>query len=385
MSAPSALFVTTVPVTLEAFLLPFADHLRGQGWRVDALANGAALDPRLEGHFDERFDVEWSRDPLAVKNLAGPVRRVRELVSARTYDIVHVHTPIAGFVTRLALRRAKAENHTPAVIYTAHGFHFYQGQRPAPHALFRTLERVAARWTDYLVTVNREDWTAAGGFRGIEPDRVRLIPGIGVDTTRYSPSAVSPAEVGRIRQELGAGDGRFLLTMVAELSPVKRHELALKALSLAKHDRVVLALVGDGPLDARTRETATRLGLGDRVRFAGYRRDVPAVLTASDALLLTSEREGLNRSVLEAMASGRPIIGTDTRGITDAVGDSAGWIVGHDDAEALAAAIDHAASHPSEVARLGAAARERACAEFALDRIVNAYDLLYAEALAHHV
>jgi hypothetical protein len=133
-------------------------------------------------------------------------------------------------------------------------------------------------------------------------------------------------------------------------------------------------LVGTGPLERTLREQAGRLGVADRVVFAGYRRDVPALLAASDALVLASEREGLPRSVLEAMASARPVIGTDTRGIADAVGDHAGWIVPKRDARALAAAIDAAARDRAEAARRGRAARSRAEAEFALPRIIDAYE-----------
>src|SRR5450756_1463518 len=72
-TVPSALFVTTVPITLEAFLLPFADHFRAQGWRVDALANGATSNPHLDGHFGERFDVAWSRN-LSLIHISEPTR-----------------------------------------------------------------------------------------------------------------------------------------------------------------------------------------------------------------------------------------------------------------------------------------------------------------------
>jgi glycosyltransferase involved in cell wall biosynthesis len=387
-SAPSALFVTTVPITLEAFLLPFADHFRAEGWRIDALASGATSDPRLDGHFDECLDVAWSRNPLAPSNLLGAARRVREIVTAGDYDIVHVHTPVASFVTRYALRSLHGRVGAPVVVYTCHGFHFYRGQAVVPHVLLRTMERIAAPWTDYLVTVNAEDFDAARALGGIARDRIRLIPGVGVDCRQFAPGAVPADEAARVRTGLGGGSrpgDRFLVTMVAEFGAVKRHALALEAFSRVRDARTHLALVGDGPLEGRVRAQVERLGLSERVTFAGYRRDIPAVLAASDVLLLTSEREGLNRSVLEAMASGIPVVGTDTRGIADAVGNGAGWIVMKDDPLGLAEAIDAAAADPDEVARRGAAARERACAEFGMDSIVAAYDGLYREALSHRV
>jgi glycosyltransferase involved in cell wall biosynthesis len=387
-SVPSALFVTTVPITLEAFLLPFADHFRAEGWRIDALANGAVTDPRLEGHFDARFDVTWSRSPMAPANLLGTTRRVREIVEAGGYDVVHVHTPVASFVTRYALRSLHGRAGAPVVVYTCHGFHFYRGQAVVPHALLRTMERIAAPWTDYLVTVNSEDFETARAIGGIARDRVRLIPGVGVDCGRFAPGAVPAEDAARVRAGLGGGSSpgkRFLVTMVAEFGAVKRHALAVEAFSQVRDARTHLALVGDGPLEGRVRAQVERLGLSERVTFAGYRRDIPAVLAASDVLLLTSEREGLNRSVLEAMASGLPVVGTDTRGIADAVGTEAGWIVAKSDPRALAQAVDAAAADPDEVARRGAAARERACEEFELGSIVAAYDGLYGEVLAHRL
>lgn len=384
-TAPSALFVTTVPITLEAFLLPLADHSRADGWRVDAAANGATSDAHLEDRFDHLFDVPWSRDPLTPSNVFGAARRIRDIVAAGRYDLVHVHTPVASFLTRFALRRMRGRAGGPVVIYTAHGFHFYRGQAAWPHALFRTMERVAAPWTDYLVTINAEDYDAARELGGIPADRVRRVPGIGVDTDLFAPGAFPPEERARVRASLGVPDDAFVLSMVAELAPVKRHGLALRAFALVRDPSAVLVLVGSGPLEADLRRLAAGLGISDRVRWAGYRRDVPAVLAASDALLLTSEREGLNRSVLEAMASGVPVIGTDTRGITDAVGPEAGWIVGHDDTAALASAIDAAASDRTEAARRGAAGRERAVSEFSLPRVIDAYEELYREALASRV
>jgi glycosyltransferase involved in cell wall biosynthesis len=380
----SVLFVTTVPITLEAFLVPFAEYFRAHGWRVDALANGASTHEPIANAFCTRYDVAWSRNPLDPRNLVGSAAAVRRVVGAGAYDMVHVHTPIAAFVTRWALR-ALPRAERPVVIYTAHGFHFYEGQQPIPHLLYRFLERLAAPWTDYLVTINAEDERAARALGGISPEHVRRIPGIGVDVGRFAEGSVSAEVAAAVRKELHIPADAFMLAMIAEFSPVKRHEHLLQALARVQNPHVVLALIGDGPLEPSVRTRVQELGLAARVRFAGYRRTIPAVLAASDALVLVSEREGLNRSVLEAMAAGRPVIGTDTRGIADAVGDDAGWIVPKHDISALAAAIDDAAANPAEATRRGAAARARAAAEFALPRIITDYEELYREALASRV
>lgn len=382
--SPSALFVTTVPITLEAFLVPFAEHFRAKGWRIDALANGATGNDHIAAAFDERFDVAWSRNPLAPANLLGSAARVRRIVAEGRYDIVHVHTPIASFVTRYALRSTPAARR-PMIIYTAHGFHFYKRGSAARNHLYRSMERLAAPWTDYLVTINAEDFEAARVLGGIAPERVLLIPGIGVNTELFAEGSVTAEQVSSLRRSLEIPDEAFVLTQIAEMAPVKRHDHVLAALEQVRDPRVILVLVGDGPLEPQLRERVTALGMTDRVRFAGYRRDIPTVLAASDALVLASEREGLARSVLEGMAAGLPIIGTDTRGISDAVGPEAGWIVPRDDITALAAAIAEAASNNTEAVRRGTLARERVCAEFALPRIINAYEELYREALASRI
>jgi glycosyltransferase involved in cell wall biosynthesis len=376
----SALFVTTVPITLELFLTPLAEHFRAQGWRIDALSNGATQHAAIHGAFDNRYDITWSRNPLNPSDLFDTWSRIRRVVIEGRYQIVHVHTPIAAFMTRYALRALPAADR-PVVIYTTHGFHFYQGQGLLGRTAFRTLERIAAPWTDYLVTINQEDFRAAQRFGGIDRDRVRYIPGIGVDLARFGEGVVSPDEAAAVRRGLKIPDDAFMLTMVAEFAPVKRHAHLLESLRLVAHERVVLVLVGTGPLEAELRQTVAELGLDDRVRFAGYRTDVPAILAASDALVLVSHREGLPRSVLEAMAAGIPVIGTETRGIVDAVGERAGWIVPKHDPAALARAIETAAEDRDEARGRGRAGRQRAAAEFSLERVIGEYDRLYREAL----
>lgn len=375
----SALFVTTVAITLEAFLTPFADSLRSQGWRVDGLAAGAEGNPRIVSHFDALFDAPWSRNPLSPSGL-GASLRVREIVARGGYDVVHVHTPVAAFLTRFALRNMTRR---PAVIYTAHGFHFLRGGGPLTNAAYRTLERTAARWTDYLVTINAEDFEAAQRFAGIEPQRVRLIPGIGVDTDTFSPACRTPETRACVREELGIAPDARVITMVAEFAPVKRHAFALDAIERVTNPDAVFVFVGEGPLRAEIERDVQRRELSARVRFAGFRRDVPAVFAASDAGMLVSAREGLARCVLEALASGLPVFGTRTRGIADAVRDDAGWIAEKDDAAGLAAMIDAALADPAQMAARGILGRKRAEDEYAVGRIVSAYEDLYREALAH--
>ncbi len=187
-----------------------------------------ARNARIVDAYDNRYDVAWSRNPLSPGNLLGTAPAVRRIVEAGGYDIVHVHTPIAAFVTRYALRGRPAGTR-PAVIYTAHGFHFYEGGSAAGNALYSRVERTAAAWTDYLVTINQEDYAAARAFGTIDPERVRYIPGIGVDTELYAPEATTADDIAAVRLSLDVPADAFMLTMVAEFGAVKRHAHLLEA------------------------------------------------------------------------------------------------------------------------------------------------------------
>lgn len=372
--------VTTVPDTLRGFLLPFAAHFRGRAFRVDAMARGVGQCLECLVGFDRVWEVDWSRNPLDPRNLGAARRRVREVVAAGAYDLVHVHTPVAAFVTRLALRGAPRATR-PRVIYTAHGFHFYRGGPRLRGAAFRALETLAARWTDYLVTINRED--AAAAHRLLPPERVRYMPGIGVDLRRYAPEAVDDRDVARVRNELGLRVGERLFLMVAEFIPRKRHRDALAAFARLGRADARLAFAGGGPLEEAMKRRAADLGLGHRVRFLGFRPDIPALVRASVAVLLPSEQEGLPRSAMEALSLGVPVVGSRIRGTTELLEPGCGRLVPVGDVAALAAALGWMLDHSAGAREMGRRGRER-MAEYGLDRVIALHEELYAEAMRGH-
>jgi glycosyltransferase involved in cell wall biosynthesis len=371
--------VTTVPSTLRGFLLPFAEAFAARGWRVDAAADGVSSCAECVGAFDRVWDVRWSRNPLAPGNLLRAPRTLRDLVAREGYDLVHVHTPVAGFVARFALRELRRRQ--VRVIYTAHGFHFYRGGRRLRNAAFLALERLAGRWTDHLVVINREDEEAARRHRIVPPDRVCYMPGIGVDPGRYDPARVDAGEVARVRAELRVPPGGPLFTLVGEFIPRKRHRDALRAFARLAHPEARLALAGDGPLLGPMKELAARLGLGERVHFLAFRRDVPALVRSSSAVLLVSEQEGLPRSVLEALSLEVPVIGTDIRGTRELLAGGAGLRVPVGDVAGLAAALDWVARHPDEARQMGRAGRLLVQREFSHEVVLRLHEDLYARAL----
>jgi glycosyltransferase involved in cell wall biosynthesis len=371
--------VTTVPVTLRAFLLPFAEHFRARGFRVDAMARGVTQDADCVRAFDRVWDIEWSRNPLRPANLFRTPRLVRELVEREGYDLVHVHTPVAAFVTRFALRNLRRENRL-RVIYTAHGFHFFQGGPRVKGAIFRRIEKLAGRWTDHLVVINREDESAARRYHIVPDDRVHFMPGIGVDTTLYDPNRYSEDELARLRREVNLPESAPVLMMLAEFIARKRHSDCLHAFARCGRPDAVLAFLGDGPLEDAMRQLAASLGIADRVRFLGYRRDISKLIRLARATILPSAQEGLPRSVMESLCLEVPVIGSRIRGTSDLLDQGGGLLVPVGDVAALAAAMQRMIDHPDEARAMGERGR-RGMADYDQRAIVRLHEELYDEAL----
>jgi glycosyltransferase involved in cell wall biosynthesis len=374
---PRLLIATTVPETLQAFLVPLARHFRARGWRVDARSGGPVA-PRTGAEFDEVFEVPWSRNPLALRNLVEAPRAVRRIVETRRHDVVHVHTPIAGFALRLALRPGRIADR-PAVVYTAHGFHFHERGGRLSNSVFLGMERLAGRWTDRLVVINKGDERAALRYGIVSPDRLRYIPGIGVDLAEYDPGKVSRAQVSRVRDELGIPEGENYFLMVAEFNPGKRHADMIRALAMTG-GREHLVCAGTGPLLERTRSLSRELGLDARVKLLGFRSDIPVLMRGATAVVLPSEREGLPRSILEAMALEVPVIATKIRGCTDLIGGGRGWLVEVGDVDGLARALRNVTEEPGVAIDAVRRAREHV-KSFALEEVIRHHESLYASVL----
>jgi glycosyltransferase involved in cell wall biosynthesis len=304
-------------------------------------------------------------------------------VEAGSYDLVHVHTPIASFVTRYALRSARRRE-SYSVIYTAHGFHFHPGGHFLRNAVYLSLEKLAARWMDHLVVINEHDYESAIRHHLLPPARIHFIPGIGVDLDTNCPERISEAEVIQVRRELGIVDDPCVL-MVAEFTRGKRHVDLLEAFERIGGDPIVraphLLLAGDGRLLQRVSLHARRSKYASRIHLLGQRTDIPVLMRASNVLVLPSDREGLPRCILEAMATGIPTIATRVRGSEDLLRKGGGLLYDVGDVGTLAAHLRTVLGDPALSQAMGRRAREHA-EKYDLKRIIELHEQLYAEALA---
>jgi glycosyltransferase involved in cell wall biosynthesis len=373
------LMVTTLPCTLKSFLLPFAAHFRSIGWQVDAMSCGISTDPKCLKGFDRVWDVEWSRNPLDPRNLLKTPGKIQEIVLREKYNIIHVHTPVAAFVTRYALKDLRHQLNCK-IIYTAHGFHFFKGGNSLKNTVFINLEKSAGKWTDYLVTINHEDKSAALEHGLVTPNHTYYMPGIGVDLKYYNRNTVSDAAVADVRQKLGLKQDTPLLLSVAEFTKRKHHVDAIKAFAKLARRNVHFALAGSGPLMDKMKQLATELGVVDRIHFLGNRSDVPVLMKAACANILVSAQEGLPRCVLESLALEVPTIGTKIRGTQDLLEGGCGLLVDVGDVDGLAAAMTWVLDRPQEAAKMAKLGYER-ISTYDLEVVIQLHEQLYREAV----
>lgn len=371
------LVVTTVPITIRSFLLPFIEHFKSLGWQVDGMAQEISSDPECVAACDRTWDIQWSRNVWDPRNLLAGVSRIQEVVKEGKYELVHVHTPIAAFVTRYALRKFPQTK----VIYTAHGFHFYRGGSKLKNAIFFNLEKLAGAWTDFLVTINQEDSDAAKEHDFLDAERIYYTRGIGVDTNLYAASQVTDMQLKEVRQELNLADSDILLLSMAEFSPRKRPQDLLNALAKLANSKIHLALAGEGPLQSSMKVLAEKLGIGQQVHFLGFRTDIPVLIKAAHCVLLVSQQEGLPRSIMEAMCIQTPVIGTDIRGTRDLLEGDCGIIVPLGDVEAISAAIKQIINDPGKAREIATKAKAK-IADYDLVNIIKAYEEIYDTAIS---
>lgn len=373
------LFVTTVPVTIRSFLLPFIAYFRSLGWQVDGMAREISADRECVAACDRVYDVEWSRNIFDPRNLSA-TSWVKQVVKEGNYDLVHVHTPIAAFVTRYALKDLPTQ-----VIYTAHGFHFYRGGSLFKNAIFLNLEKLAGAWTDYLIVINDEDCTAAREHNFLPSERIFYTRGIGVDINYYASHHTEAKS--QVRQELNLATDDLLLLSIAEFAPRKRHRDLLNAFAklsdLQQTDEtqcVHLALAGEGPIKTEIEQLAVELGVSEKVHFLGFRRDIPTLIQAANAVILISQQEGLPRSIMEAMCLNTPVIGSDIRGTRDLLSDNCGLLVELGNTEAIARAMMRVREDSESLAKMAEKARIK-IKDYDIEQIIEQYAAIYSLAI----
>lgn len=330
------LYVTTISLTMNSFFKPHIEMLVREGHNVDIACNDKdlVLDP-LYGELRCNFHrIGFSRSPLSVDNVKA-CWQLKKVIENGNYDIVHCHTPNASVITRLVCRKLRKKMGLK-VFYTAHGFHFYKSAPKLNWMLYYPIEKFCSRFTDKLITINKEDFELAKNkFKAKE---VLYVPGVGIDLSRFENIEVNREAK---RRKIGVPADAFLLLSVGELNENKNHQVIIKALAKLNAPNVHYVIAGVGDKREYLLGLAQDLGVSDQVHLLGYREDIPELNCVADLFCFPSQREGLGLAAVEAMACGLSVIAAKNRGTSEFVyPDKNGFLCDYSDADAFAEALN---------------------------------------------
>ncbi len=317
----NALIIASVASMIDQFNRSNIKLLQGLGYHVDVACNYiegstctkeriADLKRTLKDWEVNYFQIDFARNVTNFKQNRRAYQQLKILAKKTHYNLVHCHAPIGGVLGRIVFQKERKQG--TAVIYTAHGFHFFQGAPLKNWMLYYPVEKFLSRWTDCLITINKEDyWRAKKKFHA---KRIQYVPGVGVDLRKIAETKIDRSKK---RRELGISEDAFFILSVGELSKRKNHKLILQALCNLKNKKICYVICGQGALENELKEFVLDYGLEKKVQFLGYRSDVVELYKSADLFVFPSLQEGLPVALMEAMASGVPCVASDIRGNRD--------------------------------------------------------------------
>ena len=320
------LMLASVASMIDQFNMPNIALLQKLGYEVDVVCNFiegttcsdarvAELKQKLQDMHVRCYQIDFARNIKHMGQNMKALWQVEGLMKQNTYAFCH--SPIGGVVARIAGHRTRTK-----VIYTAHGFHFYQGAPVMNWLVYYPVEKMLSRWTDVLITINHEDYKLAK--KKFKMKKLTYVPGIGIDTQR---ECLSQKEKEEKRKELGIPQDAFLITNAAEFTPNKNQKTVIEAIEQLHNPNIYFVMCGIGEKKAELEQYVKEHGLEEHIRFVGFRNDLHEILQTSDCFVLSSFREGLSVALMEAMAEGLPVVCGRIRGNVDLIKDGKGGIL----------------------------------------------------------
>lgn len=327
------LFVATVVKKhINVFHIPYLKWFKENGYETHVCArddfdNSEELNIPYCDHY---YNIPFERSPFKIGNFSI-YKELKKIIEKNNYDIIHCHTPMGGALSRLAARNSRKSG--TSVIYTAHGFHFFKGSPLKNWVIFYPIEKWLSKYTDCLITINKEDYDVAR--KKFKVENIKLINGVGVNVEKFKPQT-EVLKLG-LRKQYGYEEKDFIIVYAGELSYRKHQDLLIDSVSrLTNFSNVKLLLIGTGDLLKKYQRQVDELGISNKVEFLGFRNDVNKLMMLSDVAVSSSRQEGLPVNIMEAMATGLPLIVTDSRGNRDLVKHKEnGFLVGINDVEDL--------------------------------------------------
>lgn len=273
----------------------------------------------LKSDFDVKFyNASIYRSIFNLYDIIKAFFRTNKFLRKNKIDVIHCNTPIGGVIGRICGKI----NKVPKVIYTAHGFHFFEGNKPILNMIFSGIEKFLARYTDTIIVMNEEDFESAKSFKLRNSGKVYLVHGVGVDSQDFILKSEQNRE-GFFKNLNMDIESKILIT-VGDLVPRKNILQSVKIVQEIEDDNLHLLICGTGNQMQAIEKYIIDHKLDNRVHLLGFRNDIKQLLSYSDLFLFTSFQEGLPRSVMEAMATGLPCIVSNIRGNSDLIDNGKG-------------------------------------------------------------
>lgn len=314
------LFIANLDSFIYHFEIPHLKYFKDKGYEVHV-----ATDTEEEIPFcDVKHKIDIKRSPYKVENLKA-IKQLKKIIAEHKIDLIHSHTPMGGVIGRLAAVKARKKG--TKVIYTAHGFHFYKGAPLKNWLVYYPMEKLLARFTDCLITINKEDYEFAK--KKIKAKKIEYIPGVGIDENKFNFKMTEKEKL-ELRKSIGLKKDDIVLIYPAELSVRKNQTMLINVMEklVNKNPKIHLLLPGKDSMNGLYQGMSEEKNLKNNIHFLGYRKDIPKLLKISNIAISTSFQEGLPVNIMEAIIIGLPIVLTDCRGNRDLVKNNVnGYIV----------------------------------------------------------
>ena len=301
-----------------SFLISDVDILQSMGYEVTYAANIEVLPwedtkeqliKRNVNIVNIKFDT---KNPFSLKN-KNAYKQIKKILKEEHFDLIHCHTPIAGFITRLAAIKTRKKG--TKVIYTTHGFAFTKNSSKKSWLIYYTFEKFSSIFCDAIITINKEDYENA---KKMYCRKVYYMNGVGVEISKYSNVDIN---VKKYRNDLNIDNDKIMILSVGELSHRKNHKSIIEAISLLDNkDEYIYVICGNG-IDNELKINLEKLATEKKVdlRLLGFRFDIPELIMCSDFGAIPSIREGLGLAGIQSLAAGKPLIASNVQGINDYV------------------------------------------------------------------
>jgi glycosyltransferase involved in cell wall biosynthesis len=375
------LHICAIPATAKILLQPQLKYLLSHN-----LVVGIACSPGEE--LSELQQKGFKVHPVQIDRKISPLANLQSIYNLVTiirdnqYDLVHVHTPIAAVLGRIAAKIAGVN----AIVYTSHGLPFHDLSSPFQYRFYSTVEKLTASITDLILSQNHEDIDMAIKIGMCSPTKLGYL-GNGIDVNRFRRSSIAPSHQVQLRKSFGISDASLLVGTIGRLTRKKGAGYLIEAAAklIPQFPNLQIMIIGGElstdpePFQTELLERICTLGIENHVTFTGDRDDIPELLSLLDIFTLpTFTHEGLPRSILEAMAMELPVVATNIRGCREAVvNGETGLIIPPQDSDSLVEALGKLLSNPELRKAYGEVGRKRIEKEYdedlVFERLANFY------------